>query len=144
MWIGGYRGMARGLLSGILKRNILSVAVLSCLAALLGIQLDRVIVAETYRASVRGVLNTAAATHKGAYLAEFRLQRDSRRTVVVAVYRTPAPFTPEEVGALEPKLPAMPGTGRVGLRIRSIPVTVASKAGYLFSSQDLDEYDRPE
>jgi len=143
MWLGGYRGMARGLLGGILKRNILSVAVLSCLAALLGIQLDRVIVAETYKASVRGILNTAAATHKGAHLVELRLQRDSGRTVVVVIYRTPAPFTPEEVGALQPKLPPMPGTSRVELRIRSIPVTVASKAGYVFSSEDLDEYDRP-
>lgn len=142
MWLAGYRGMAPGLPGSELKRNVLSVAVLCCLAALLGIQLRRMIATEVYKASVRRILNTAAATHKGAYLTEVRFQRDSGRTVAVAVYRTPAPFTPGEVGALEPRLPLMPGASSLELRIRSIPVTVSSKAGYLFSSEDLPEYDR--
>ena len=71
-----------------------------------------------------------------------RFRRDSGRTVVVAVYRTPAPFTPEEVGTLEPRLAPMPGTGSLELRIRSIPVTAASRSGYLFSSEDLNEHGR--
>jgi hypothetical protein len=35
---------------------------------------------------------------------EVRFRRGSGRMVVVAVFRTPVPFTPEEVGALEPRL----------------------------------------
>jgi hypothetical protein len=140
MWLAGYHGMAPGLAGIGLKRNILSVAVLSCLAALLGVQLQRMIATEVYKASVRRILNTATPTHEGAYLAEVRFQRDSGMTVVVAVYRTPSPFTPQEVGALEPRLAPMPGTSRVQLRIRSIPVTVASSRGYLFSTDDLSEY----
>ena len=142
MWLAGYRGPASGLPGSELKRNILSAAVLCCLAALLGIQLQRMITAEVYKASVRRILGAAVVTHKGAYLTELRFQRDSGRTIVVAVYRTPAPFTPEEVGTLEPKLTPMSGTSRVELRVRSIPITVASKSGYLFSSEDLTEYGR--
>lgn len=61
---------------------------------------------------------------------------------VVADYRTPEPFTPKEVSALEPQLPLMRGASSLDLRIRSIPVTVASKAGYLSSSEDLTDYVR--
>jgi hypothetical protein len=57
--------------------------------------------------------------------------------VVVAVYRTPSPFTPEEVGTLEPKLPHRPGAGNLELLVRSVPITVASQSGYLFSDEDL-------
>ncbi len=46
------------------------------------------------------------------------------------------------VAALEAKVPLMQGTHSLELRIRSIPVSVASKAGYLFSSGSFDENDR--
>jgi uncharacterized hydrophobic protein (TIGR00271 family) len=142
MWLGGYRGMPQQHPGSELKRNILSVAVLCSLAVLLSIHLDRMVTNEVYKASVRRILNTAAASHKGAYLSEVRFRRDSGRAVVMAVYRTPAPFTPEEVGALEPRLPLMPGSSSLELQIRSIPVTIASKAGYLFPSEHPNEYDR--
>jgi uncharacterized hydrophobic protein (TIGR00271 family) len=144
MWLGGYRGMAQQPSGSALKRNLLSLVVLCFLAVLLGIQLRHMIASEVYKASVRRILSTASATHKGAYLTEVRFQRGSGRMVVVAVYRTPVPFTPEEVGALEPRLPLMPGASSLELRIRSIPVAVASRAGYLFSSEDLTEYGRPQ
>jgi uncharacterized hydrophobic protein (TIGR00271 family) len=40
----------------------------------------------------------------------------------------------------EQKLPLKPGTQGLELRIRSIPVAVASKNGYLYSSEELTEY----
>jgi uncharacterized hydrophobic protein (TIGR00271 family) len=135
MWLNGYRGTAQQLRVSELKRNLLSVAALCTLAIVLGIQLREVISKEVYEASVRTILNTAATTHKGAYLTEVRFRRDSGRMFVVADYRTPIPFTPQEVGALELRLPVMPGTSNPDLRIRSIPVTVASRTGYLFSSE---------
>jgi hypothetical protein len=84
-----------------------------------------------------------AARHKGASLTDVMFPRDSGRTVVVATYRTPVPFTPQEVVAIEQKLRPTTGAGGPELRIRSIPVTVSSSAGYLFSSEDLSDYDRP-
>src|SRR6266853_730020 len=38
-------------------------------------------------------------------------------------------------GVLEPVLPLRPGTSNLELRIRSVPIGVASKSGYLFSSE---------
>ena len=144
MWLGGYRGIVQQLPGSELKRNLLSLVVLCILGVVLGIQLRQMVTSEVYKTSVRKILNAVPATHKGAYLADVRLQRNAGRTLVVAVYRTPAPFTPEEVGALERRLPLMPGASSLELRVRSIPVTVASRGGYLFSSEDLTEYDRPQ
>jgi hypothetical protein len=91
--------------------------------------------------TIRSALNAAATTHKGAYLTDVRVQKVGDRALVVAVYRTPTPFTPEEVGAIERGIPARPDTNGLELRIRSVPVTVASRAGYIFSS-DGTEHDR--
>jgi hypothetical protein len=63
------------------KRNALSVAGWCCLAVLLGIQLQRMIATKVYKASVPRMLNTAAAIHQGANLADVRFQRDSGRTL---------------------------------------------------------------
>jgi hypothetical protein len=60
----------------------------------------------------------AVATHQGAYLSDMRPQQESR-------------------------LPSMPGASRPERHIRSIPVTVSSKTGCLFSSKDLSDYNRP-
>ena len=138
MWLGGFRGTLRTTPVGALKRNLLSAVVLCVLAVVLAIQLREVIGAKVYEASVRTALNTAAIDHSGAYLTDVRVQKVAGRALVVAVYRTPTPFTPQEVGALEPKLPLMPGANGLELRIRSVPVTIASRAGYVFSSDQTD------
>jgi uncharacterized hydrophobic protein (TIGR00271 family) len=136
MWLGGYRGDdTRLAASSGIRRNALSLTVLCVLAVLLGLNLRRLIINEVYEASVRRILKSEAATHKGAYLEDVRFQHESRSSLVVAVYRTPVPFTPQEVGAIEPKLPLRPGGRHVELHIRSIPVTAASKSGYFYSSE---------
>jgi len=136
MWFGGYRGTREALPPGTgLKRNALSVAVLCVLAVLLTFSLRRGITNEVYEVSVRKMLRAEGAQHKGAYLAEVRFQRN----VVVAVFRTPEPFSPAEVGAIETRLPIRPGETNVELRIRSIPVTVASRSGYLYSGDEMPE-----
>jgi uncharacterized hydrophobic protein (TIGR00271 family) len=136
MWLGGYRGLEpRSPASSGIKRNALSVTVLCVLAVLLGLNLRRMIINEVYESSVRRILKDAAATHKGAYLEEVRFQHDLKSSLVVAVYRTPEPFTPQEVSVIEPKLPLRPGEHTIQLHIRSIPVTVTSKDGYIYSSQ---------
>lgn len=142
MWLCGYRGeKERVRASSALRRNALSVVVLCVLAVLLTLNLRRMIMSEVYEASVRKTLRDAAAANKGASLTEVRFRRDSGREVVVAVYRTPAPFTPEEVGEIEARLPLRQGERTLELRIRSIPVTVASKGGYLDLSKDPAGYE---
>jgi len=137
MWLGGYRGHPQTAQLSAFKRNLLSVAVLCGLAVFLGHQLQDLVSKQIYEASIRKILTSAAKSHSGAHLVEVRFQEEGKRTVVVAVYRTPSPFTPGEVGVLEPQLPLRPGTSNLELRIRSVPISVASKSGYLFSSEDL-------
>jgi uncharacterized membrane protein len=144
MWIGGFRGGAEAMgVRDLLKRNLLSALVLGALAVVLAVQLRRVVGVHLYEGTVRTVLNTATTSHKGSYLTDLRVQNVDGRALVVAVYRTPTPFTPEEVGAIESRLPMMPDTNGLELRIRSVPVTVASRAGYIFSSDPAD-HDRPQ
>jgi uncharacterized hydrophobic protein (TIGR00271 family) len=138
MWMGGFRGDPETRHISELRRNLLSVVLLGTLAVVLAIQLQRAIGERVYEARVRAVLITAEARHAGAYLTDVRVQKMPDRTLVVAVYRTPAPFTPEDVGALEPKLPRMSGMSGLELRVRSVPVTVASRAGYIFSNDTTD------
>jgi uncharacterized hydrophobic protein (TIGR00271 family) len=137
MWLDGYRGSPQTHRFGTLKRNLLSVAVLCALAVFLGEQLQNLISKQVYTSSVRKILTSAAESYKGAHLVDVRIEEHSKHTGVVAIFRTPSPFTPEEVGALESQLPPRPGTSNLELRIRSIPVSVASKSGYLFRSEDL-------
>jgi uncharacterized hydrophobic protein (TIGR00271 family) len=136
MWLGGYRGTPKNLRHSELKRHVISVTVMLVLAVVLGIQLQESIAQHIYEASVRRILESASLTHKGAYLTDVRFQQTSETAVIVAVYRTPSPFTPEEVGSLEPRLPRRSATTKLELRIRSVPITVASKQGYLFSTED--------
>jgi len=142
MWLGGFRGASQTIHVREFRRNLLSVVVLGTLAIFLAIQFRRVIQSEVYEAAVRTALNAAATDHAGAYLADLRVQKTGDRALVVAVYRTPTPFTPADVAALESRIPRMPGASEVELRIRSVPVTVASRSGYVFSS-DVTDHDRP-
>ena len=137
MWLGGYRGNLKTARFSALKRNFLSLVVLCALAVFLGKQLHNLISKQIYEVSVRKILTSAANQHSGARLIEVRFQEQSKQTLVIAVYRTPSPFTPAEVGALEPQLPLRRETTSLELRIRSVPTVVASKSGYLYSSEDL-------
>jgi uncharacterized hydrophobic protein (TIGR00271 family) len=137
MWLAGYRGSPKTSRFSPLKRNLLSVVVLCALAIFLSGQLENLVSKQIYQQSVRKLLTSAASGHNGAYLIDVRFRELGNQTVVVAVYRTPSPFTPEEVSALEPKLPQRSGAKNLELLVRSVPITVASKSGYLFSDEDM-------
>ena len=140
MWLSGYRGENVPFAGSALRRSVPSVFLLFLLGLLLSLNLRQMILNEVYEASVRKVLRAAEAENKGGHLTEVRFQRDSGRAVVVAVYRTPVPFRPEDARAIEPRLPLRSRDRSLELRIRSIPVTVASKDGYLYSNEDLTEF----
>ena len=137
MWLGGYRGRQQTGRFISLKRNLLSVAVLCALAVFLGGQLRNLISKQLHEASVRKVLKSAAKSHSGADFVDVRFLEQGKQSIVVAVYRTPSPFTPGEVRVHEPLLPRRPGTSNLELLVRSVPISVASKSGYLFSAEDL-------
>lgn len=144
MWLGGYRGTSERLRGSELERNLVSVALLLILTVVLGTALRQLIAKQIYEASVRRILNTASTTHNGAYLTDVRFEQAGTTAIVVAVYRTPSPFTPQEAGNIEPKLPVPHGTTSLELRIRSVPISVVSRYGYLDSSGDLTDKERSE
>src|SRR5436190_16876727 len=103
MWLGGFRGNWPTTPVSELKRNLLSAVVLCALAVILAIHFREVIGTKVYETSVRATLAKAASSHAGAYLTDARVEKVSGRALIVAVYRTHTPFTPEEVDALEPQ-----------------------------------------
>jgi uncharacterized hydrophobic protein (TIGR00271 family) len=138
MWFKGYRGPAdaRGAIGRLFRHSVVNLLILAGLMALLTVNLQRLIVKEGYEASVRHALQTRTSTHQGAYLVDVRFRRDPAHLVVAAVYRTPVAFVPDEVAAIERGLPVPPGGVVLELQIRSIPITVASKDGYLYANDD--------
>jgi uncharacterized hydrophobic protein (TIGR00271 family) len=136
LWLRGYRG-ERSLLAatGAVRRNLVSLLALGSLAILLGVSLQRMIRDETYQSAVRNVLRSQADRHPGAFLADVRFRREGARTIVTAVYRTPVAFTPQDVDTMQLVLPRKPKFD-LELRVRSIPITVASKDGYRYPADD--------
>ena len=138
LWLSGYRGQTEVLGAGrLFRRSFVSLGILAALTAMLSVSLRRMLANEIYEASVRTALKTASTTQQGAYLADVRFRREAGRAIVTAVYRTPVPFAPNQVGLIERILPRTRDDVSLELRIRSVPVTVASKDGYLYSSSDL-------
>jgi len=138
MWLKGYRGPSdgRGVFGRLFRHSVVNVLIFVALMAVLTINLQRLILKEVYEASVRDALQARASMHEGAYLADVRFRRDAAHLVVTAVYRTPVAFVPDQVAAIERELPDPPGGVSLELRIRSIPITVASKNGYLYANDD--------
>jgi uncharacterized membrane protein len=137
LWLRGYRGLTDSLRARrAVQRNAVSAVLLIVLVAALTVNLRQLVRKEVYEAAVRTALRREAAAHQGAFLADVRLDRGPDRLLVTAVFRTPALFTPEEVRTMERALPRPSnGPGELELRVRSIPVTVASRDGYLYAPE---------
>jgi len=137
LWLRGYRGLTDNIRARrALQRNALSAALFITLVAALTVNLRQLVRKEVYEASLRTALRREAASHQGAYLADLRLDPGRDRLLVTAVFRAPAAFAPEEVRQMERALPRpTSGPGELELRVRSIPVTVASRDGYLYATE---------
>jgi uncharacterized hydrophobic protein (TIGR00271 family) len=135
MWLRGYRGQqtANRASGRLVKRSLVSVIILVALGAMLTANLRQLVRNEIFEASVRSALQAEVGLHQGAYLADVRFRREIGRIIVTAVYRTPVPFVPEQVALIERTLSQVAADTNLELRIRSVPITVASRRGYLYS-----------
>ena len=89
----------------------------------------RLIAQQRYEASVRSVLTAAIAQRPQARLIEVSFApREGARAGVTAVVRSPARFTPAEVGAIGARLPLAPDGVAPQLRVRHVEVDVATGA----------------
>jgi uncharacterized hydrophobic protein (TIGR00271 family) len=144
LWLNGFRGLTRitGLQSGaFLKRNLVSIVVLLLLAVILTANLHRVISRQLFETSTSGILRREINAIPGNRLALVKINRTQNVTIVRAVVRGPAAPTPEEVAALEKKLPP-PGDGsQLELRLRFVQATIINRDGLLYNGAELNGLD---
>lgn len=128
LWLCGYRirGQRAGLsLGAVLRRETLSLLVMLCLVATLGVHGVRLVAQQRYEVSVRNVLTAAIAQRPQARLIEVSFApRESARASVTAVVRSPSPFTPAEVATMGRSLPLAPDGSAPQLRLRHVEVDV--------------------
>jgi uncharacterized hydrophobic protein (TIGR00271 family) len=134
LWLNGFRGLApaSGLnLTGFLRRNLVSLAILAVLAVVLVANLHKVVGEELFESSLRSVLGQAIEKRPGNYLAEVRVSREGADTVVRAVVRGPSPPSPADVAALAGLLPPSPSKTPIDLRVRFVQTVTITPKGII-------------
>jgi len=136
-WVSGYSQMARNLTAGhrVFLRNLVSLVLLVSLAVILGISTHRMAARLLFEAKARKLLALAMQDHPGAYLAEVRFARGNVGTIVRAVVRSPRAFSPQEVAAMEHRLPPSLNGSKIELRVRHVPTDVMTGQGPLFENE---------
>jgi uncharacterized hydrophobic protein (TIGR00271 family) len=139
-WVSGYSEMARDLAAGhrVFLRNLVSLVLLISLAVVLGLSTHRTAATLLFEAKAHKLLESAVQNYPGAYLAEVRFGRGTGRTIVRAVVRSPRAFSPQDVAAMERRLPQPPDGSKVELRVRHVPTEVMTGEGPLFDNRDED------
>ena len=136
-WVSGYSHMARDLAAGhrVILRNLVSLVLLVSLAVVLGLSTQRTAAHMVFEAKARKLLALAVQDHPGSYLAEVRFASGKARTILRAVVRSPKAFSPQDVAAMEHRLPQPPDGSTVELRIRHVPTDVMTGQGPLFENE---------
>lgn len=130
LWACGYHGLTRRWEAGYrtLLRNGVTVLMLASLGVLLAIHSYVIVVDAVFTAKTSGILREELQAYPGTYLAEVRHGREGGRIVVRAVVRGPEPLSPEQVAAIEDKLPAVAGVP-VELHVRFVRVEILTRTG---------------
>jgi hypothetical protein len=136
-WVSGYSRMARDLASGhrVFMRNLVSLVLLVSLAVALGMSTHRTAAKMLFEAKARKLLERAVQDYPGAYLAEVRFASGKAATIIRAVVRSPRAFSPQDVAAMERRLPQPRDGSKVELRVRHVPMDVMTGQGPLFENE---------
>ena len=136
-WVSGYGRMARDLASGhrVFLRNLVSLVLLVSLAVALGMSTHRTAAKMLFEAKARKLLERAVQDYPGAYLAEVRFASGKAATIIRAVVRSPRAFSPQDVAAMERRLPQPRDGSKVELRVRHVPMDVMTGQGPLFENE---------
>lgn len=133
-WAGGYR---RPIASGqqgflaFLRRDLLGVAVVAVLAAVLGLQLHDTIRTALFESGVRSALRQHLSGVSGFNLAGVHVAREADGTIVRAVIRGPRAPSSEEVAAAQAVLPQPPDGWALRLRVRFVETVIVTPHGLL-------------
>jgi uncharacterized hydrophobic protein (TIGR00271 family) len=140
LWISGFRNVTQtsGLaLPTLLRRNIVSLAVLLVLGISLTANLQQVISRQLFESAARSILQQEIEALPGSYLAEVWYETAENTTIIHAVMRGPLPPTTAQVAAMEAELPPSPDSNPLELRIRYVLTIVLNRDGQMFT--DLTE-----
>jgi uncharacterized hydrophobic protein (TIGR00271 family) len=139
LWLQGYRQVSAvaGLdVPGFLRRNLLSMAVLALLAVVLTENLEKAVGQQVFEGAVRHALRIALTRYPGSHLADLRIQRGEKVTVIRAVIRGPRQPGMSDVGLLAAALPPDPARSKLELRVRFVQTVTVTAKGILFEDTD--------
>jgi uncharacterized hydrophobic protein (TIGR00271 family) len=142
LWLTGFRRVTRkhGLDWGtFVRRNIVSITILTVLAVILTSNLQHVIAKQLFETSVRETLRQEVGASAGYHLAEVRFETTEATTIVRAVVRGPNPPSAQQVAEVESQLPAVPDGTSSELRVRFVQTAIINRAGLLYTDTDFGE-----
>jgi uncharacterized hydrophobic protein (TIGR00271 family) len=140
LWFSGFRQLTdtSGLSLGtFFRRNAASIVVLALLAVVLSGSLHRAIERQVYESATKRVLQQISGLTDNDHLVEARFQRTKGSTVVRAVVRGTDMPTPQQIAAIEAKLPRPPDGTKVELRVRFIQTVTVNRDGVVILDQEV-------
>jgi len=142
LWLTGFRRVTRKRGLGwvpFVRRNVLSMTILTVLAVLLTRNLQHVIAKQLFETSVRETLRQQVGASSGYHLAEVRFETTEDTTIVRAVVRGPNPPSAQLVASVESLLPAVPDGTSIELRVRFVQTAIINRDGLLYTDTDFGE-----
>jgi uncharacterized hydrophobic protein (TIGR00271 family) len=119
-----------------LPRNLLSILTLLVLGVVFSANLRHVVIEETYKVKTRVILAAEVRKVEGDHLADIRYKNTPDALIVRAVVRGPHQLTPEQVAAIQSKMPPSPNGLATDFRVRFIQATVITGHGLLFTDSE--------
>lgn len=111
-----------------------SILLLIILIVVLGINFNDSLSKRKFEVKVRNIINQELENRPGSYMADMRIDEINHKTAITAVVRTPYSIEPEQVAAIQTKMPEHKPP--IDLHIRSIITKEASPHGWLHLSPE--------
>lgn len=140
-WVGGYRRLTaveeRGLLA-FLHRSLASLAFVTVLAVVLGLQLHAASTRSLFEGGVHTILRQHFDDGSGYHLVDVRFARQVDAVIVRAVVRGPRAPSAEEVAAVQSDLPSPPSGTKLHLQVRFVPTIIVTPQGPISGDTDIE------
>ena len=119
-----------------LPRNLISILTLLVLGVVFFANLRHVVIEETYKVKTHAILQAEVRKVEGDYLADIRYQNTPDAFIVRAVVRGPRQLTPEQVAAIQARMPPSPSGLATDFRVRFVKAAVITSHGFLFTDAE--------
>ena len=142
LWVTGFRKIshARGLsLLTFLKNNTVSIVTLAALAIVLTDSMHQVLSKKIYESNVTHIIGQECALYDACYLAGVRFDERLDKEIIYAVIRGQHQTRPDQVAAVEDKLPKHPKNKPVELRARYVPTSTINRNGVMYDDNHANE-----